>query len=53
MGSATWAGWDLCAASGGTWMLSNFKTDTVITLFCLPLWLFVLSPTKRGLLAWW
>lgn len=36
MGSGPWAGWDVSAALGGTWMVSNLKTDTVITLLCLP-----------------
>lgn len=47
MGSVPWARWDVCAALGSTWMGSNFKPDTGITLFCLPS-PFLSSPQRRG-----
>lgn len=36
MGSVPGAGWAVCAAPGSTWVGSDFKTDAVITWFCLP-----------------
>lgn len=55
MGSGPWAGWDVCPALGSTWMVSNFKTDTLYHFVLSSLPLFVLfSPQlrERGLLAW-
>lgn len=45
MGSVPWAGGDVCAALGSTWMVSHFKTG--MTLFGLPS-PFLSSPQLRG-----
>lgn len=52
MGSVPWAGWEVCAALGGTWVVSNFKNDTVIIFFFVFPPPFCPPPTERGLLAW-